>query len=197
MGSRQNFFKHTGRSSNKIYYRCLTTSTKTRWIFGVSTKLISHCFQRKKGPNTLEDFRPINVISFIPKLITKLLADWLSRTLSHLISKNQTAFIHGRKITETFLLARQSLTHLHKNKIPSVLIKIDFKKAFDTISWDYLLNLMRAKRFPDRWISWIYNLLISSSSTIRINGQEGTTFFHRQGLRQGDPLSPMLFILAA
>jgi Reverse transcriptase (RNA-dependent DNA polymerase) len=126
----------------------------------------------------------------------KILADRLSMLLPYLISKNQTAFVQDRKIAENFLLDRETLYFLQKNKIPSVLLKIDFRKTFDMISWDYLTALLRAKQFLNRWISWIHNLLISSSSVIRTNDNEGTCFFHTKGLRQGDPLSPMLFILA-
>jgi Reverse transcriptase (RNA-dependent DNA polymerase) len=151
---------------------------------------------KKQGSNRLEDFRPISILSFIPKIITKILADCLSTVLPNLISKHQTAFIQGRSITETFLLACQSLKFLHKERIPSVLLKINFRKAFDTLSWNFLLALMQIGGFLERWITWIRNLLISSSSFVKLNGEEGTHFFHMRDLRQGDPLSPMLFILA-
>jgi Reverse transcriptase (RNA-dependent DNA polymerase) len=67
-------------------------------------------------------------------MIMKILANRLSALLPHLISKNQTAFVQNRRIAENFLLARETLSVLHKNKILSVLLKIDFRKAFDTIS---------------------------------------------------------------
>jgi Reverse transcriptase (RNA-dependent DNA polymerase) len=88
---------------------------------------------KKLWANRWEDFYHISVISAIPKIITKLLADRLSKVLPYLTSKNQTTFVHERRITETFLLARQSLSFLHKEKISSVLLKVDFKKIFDTI----------------------------------------------------------------
>jgi Reverse transcriptase (RNA-dependent DNA polymerase)/zinc-binding in reverse transcriptase len=152
--------------------------------------------QKKPGATRIEDFQPISVLSAISKIITKLLAERLRLFLPELISLHQTAFINERRITETFILARQSLSFLHKHNIPSVLLKIDFKKAFDSISWDYLLQLIRRRKFPNRWISWIHNILISSSSSVKVNVILGQPFFHRRGLRQGDPLSPMLFILA-
>jgi Reverse transcriptase (RNA-dependent DNA polymerase) len=152
---------------------------------------------KKPGSNRLEDFRSISVLSFIPKLNTKILADRLSTLLPSLIAKNQTAFVQNRRIVKKILIAREKLSFLHRNKIPSVLLKIDFRKAFDTISWEYFEGMLRARQFPNRWNSWIHNLLISSSSVVRTNGNNGTGFFHRKGLRQGDPLSLMLFILAA
>jgi Reverse transcriptase (RNA-dependent DNA polymerase) len=97
---------------------------------------------------------------------------------------------------QTFLSARELLTYLNKTHIPSIFFKIDFSKAFDSISWEYLLEVMRARGFPRLWITWIKNLLISTTSHIKINGLKGEYFYHQRGLRQDDPLSPLLFILA-
>jgi Reverse transcriptase (RNA-dependent DNA polymerase) len=97
---------------------------------------------------------------------------------------------------QTFLSAQELLAHLHRSHIPSIFFKIDSSKAFDSISWEYLLEVMRARGFPGLWITWIKNLLISTTSHIRVNGLKGDYFYHQRGLRQGDPLSPLLFILA-
>jgi Reverse transcriptase (RNA-dependent DNA polymerase) len=125
------------------------------------------------GATRIEDFRPISVLSAIPKIITKILVERLRHFLPHLISPHQTTFINSRRITETFVLARQTLSFLHTHKIPSILFKIDFRKAFDSISWDYLLQLLRKRAFPERWISWIHKILISSCSSVKINGSYG------------------------
>jgi Reverse transcriptase (RNA-dependent DNA polymerase) len=97
---------------------------------------------------------------------------------------------------QIFLTTRELLNHLSARKIPSVFIKVNFQKAFDSISWDFLLETMQARGFPPLWLIWIHSLLISSTSFIKLNGLKGHSFYHRQGLRKGDPLSPLLFILA-
>lgn len=74
--------------------------------------------------------------------------------------------------------------------------KIDFSKAFDSVHWSFLTNVMQARGFPSRWINWINTLLSTSSSRIIVNGDQTPYFYHKRGLRQGDPLSPMLFIIA-
>lgn len=97
---------------------------------------------------------------------------------------------------ETFIVMRESIISRHDKKLSSVLFEVDFSKAFDIVSWEFLLKLLKPRGFPGRWVLWIKNLLISSSSFIKVNGVNGP-FYHYRGLRQGDRLSLMLFILVA
>jgi Reverse transcriptase (RNA-dependent DNA polymerase) len=97
---------------------------------------------------SLSDYRPISVLSVVPKILTKILTTRLQTYLHGLISNNQTTFIKGRRLMQTFLSTRELLCHLTKNKIPSIFMKIDFQKAFDSISWDYLLKVLRVRGSP-------------------------------------------------
>jgi hypothetical protein len=94
------------------------------------------------------------------------------------------------------LYVRNLARNLHRKKKPTLLVKLDFAKAFDSISWEYLLDLLQRIGFSPRWRDWITLLLSSASSAIMLNGVDGKHIKHRRGLRQGDPLSPLLFILA-
>jgi hypothetical protein len=91
---------------------------------------------------------------------------------------------------------RQSMRLLHQLRAPRVLLKLDLARAFDTISWPFLFEVLRRYGFSTRFLDWLAILLPSASTRVLLNGNPGPPIWHRRGLRQGDPLSPQLFVLA-
>jgi hypothetical protein len=90
---------------------------------------------------------------------------------------------------------RGAIKLLHARKKPSVLLKIDISKTFDSVSWPFLLELLCHMGFLLRWTNWVSVLLSTASSKIALNGDHGQRICHARGVRQGDPLSPLLFVI--
>ncbi|GJR37384.1 RNA-directed DNA polymerase, eukaryota [Tanacetum coccineum] len=143
----------------------------------------------------IKDFRPISLIGSIYKIVAKIMANRLCSVMPILISDVQTAFISNRQILDGPFILNELLAWCKLKKVNAMIFKVDFEKAFDSVRWDYLDDVLKSFGFGGKWRSWISGCLNSAKGSVLINGSPTLKFQFHKGLKQGDPLSPFLFIL--
>ncbi|XP_070007206.1 uncharacterized protein [Nicotiana sylvestris] len=154
---------------------------------------------KKKEVTTFSDLRPISLSNFSNKVIPRVVHERLVKFLPSLISEEQVGFVKGRNIVENILLTQEIVTdiRLRTKAGPNVILKLDMTKAYDRISWLFLTKVLRKMGFTERLIGIVFGLVSNNWYSILINGQAHGFFKSSRGIKQGDHVSPTLFILAA
>ncbi|XP_021726206.1 uncharacterized protein LOC110693390 [Chenopodium quinoa] len=149
------------------------------------------------SPDSASQFRPIGLCNVAYKIITKAIVNRIKPLLPKIIANTQSSFFPGRQITDNIVIMQEVLHTMKRKKGGKgyMTIKIDFEKAYDRLKWAFIRNTLMEMNFPIRMIEVIMECITTPSMNILWNGEKTDAFYPTRGIRQGDPLSPYLFVL--
>jgi hypothetical protein len=162
-----------------------------------ATALFLTLTPKKDHPQDLFGYHPICLIGSLYKFLSKLLANRLKKVLGKLISPCQSAFLPNRQILNGVVVLNELIDLAKRRKDECLLFKVDFERAYDTVSLSFLECMMTKMGFSEGWLKWMRACIFESSMLILVNGSPTDDFKVCRGLRQGDPLFPFLFLIGS
>ena len=156
--------------------------------------IISLIPKKNKDKRMLENLTPISLLNIDYKILTKSIAKRLEKVLPKIINPYQTGYIKGRFIGENVRLIPDAMFHTKQRETPGIAIFLDFRKAFDTVKWDYLKAALQRFNFGPDILTW-FDVIYNASSCVLHNGHASDFFILERGVRQGFLLSGLLFVI--
>eukprot|EP00253_Pinus_taeda_P017348 PITA_17348 len=191
------FLQSCWRIVEKDLYKMVIKSQACQKIRGSTNFAFLALIPKEKGANTFNRFPPISLCNIGYKLITKVIANRLKFIFPKVIPENQGGFIQGRQIVDNYLLVQEAIHSSMSRNEKGMVVKLDLANSFDRVKHSFLLKVLHKFGFGENFINWIRACILEPWIAPLVNGRVADFFKATRGLRQGCPLSPLLFVLQA
>jgi len=148
-----------------------------------------------KDPVMINHFRSISLVGALYKIITKVLSCRSKDDMHLVIDDVQSTFLEDRGMLDSVMMANEVIEEVRRSQKSGVCLKVDFEKAYDSVRWSFLLDMLLKMGFHRKWTKWVKGCLETTTVSVLVNGSPTEEFRPTRGLRQGDPLAPFLFLI--
>lgn len=131
-------------------------------------------------------FRPISCCNVLYKYLSKMVCRRLKKVLPSIISNSQAAFVKRRSLVHNILICHDLIRHYRRKTSPRCLMKIDLRKAYNIVRWEFIAEMLHAYKFPPKFIQMVMECVTTTKISVKVNGDNHGYFEGRRGLRQGD-----------